>query len=154
MSYPENVTKKKSRRTIVAAVLAVLALCCGGGILIAATSGNKPPSNPGAAAASAAVQLAEGARSASAAPPATTGAAKPAAPTIADGTWTVGEDFPAGNYKATGAGDRCYWAIYTSGKNQSFDALIDNHAGGGNLRVTLKAGQDFETKRCGTWAKV
>jgi hypothetical protein len=82
----------------------------------------------------------------------TTAAAKPAAPTISDGTWTVGEDFPAGTYKTIGAGSSCYWAIYKSGTNGS--DIIDNHIGGGNLRVTLKAGQDFETARCGTWAKV
>ncbi|WP_344620731.1 hypothetical protein [Dactylosporangium salmoneum] len=88
-------------------------------------------------------------------PAATTAAAPPpAAPTIDDGTWTVGEDFPAGTYKTTGAGDSCYWAIYKSGTNQSFDSMVDNHLGGGNLRVTVKAGQDFETKRCGVWSKV
>lgn len=75
----------------------------------------------------------------------------PAAPTIKDGTWTVGEDMPAGTYKVIGAGERCYWSITASGSNGS--DIVDNHLGGGNLHVTLKAGQDFESKRCGTWVK-
>lgn len=75
-------------------------------------------------------------------------------PTIDDGTWTIGEDYPAGTYKTTGSDQLCYWAIYKSGQNQSFDSIITNHNGGGNLRVTLKAGQDFETERCGTWTLV
>lgn len=77
--------------------------------------------------------------------------AKPAN-SIDDGTWTVGEDFPAGTYKTTGSGEDCYWSIYKSGTNQS--DIVNNHIGGGNLRVTLKKGQDFETARCGTWTKV
>lgn len=77
--------------------------------------------------------------------------ATPAVPSITDGTWTVGEDIPAGTYKVTGAGSTCYWKIAKSGTNGS--DIIDNHIGGGNLRVVLKAGQDFETARCGTWVK-
>jgi hypothetical protein len=86
---------------------------------------------------------------------ATTAAAPPPpppAPTIDDGTWTVGEDIPAGTYKAVGAGSDCYWGIYKSGTNQN--DIIDNHVGGGNLRVTLKAGQDFTSERCGVWTKI
>jgi hypothetical protein len=54
-------------------------------------------------------------------------------------------------YKVIGAGSNCYWGIYKSGANGS--DIIDNHIGGGNLRITLKAGQDFRTERCGTWTK-
>jgi hypothetical protein len=78
----------------------------------------------------------------------------PPPPTIVDGTWTVGEDFPVGNYQTIGAASNCYWAIYKSGTNQDLGSIVNNHFGGGNLRVTLKRGQDFETKRCGTWKKV
>jgi cytoskeletal protein RodZ len=74
-------------------------------------------------------------------------------PTIVDGTYTVGEDFPAGTYKVTGAGPDCYWAIYKSGTNQDMDSIVNNHLGPGNLRVTLKVGQDFESLNCGTWVK-
>lgn len=77
--------------------------------------------------------------------------AKPAN-SIDDGTWTVGEDIPAGTYKTTGSGETCYWSITKSGSNG--DDIINNHIGGGNLRVTLKKGQDFETARCGTWTKI
>jgi hypothetical protein len=74
---------------------------------------------------------------------------------IEDGSWTVGEDFPAGVYKVTGAGDLCYWAIYKPGANVGgFDGIVENHNGGGNLKVTLKQGYGVESERCGTWAKV
>lgn len=72
--------------------------------------------------------------------------------TITDGTWTVAEDVPAGTYKTTGSGADCYWSLTKSGSNG--DDIINNHIGGGNLRVTLKKGQDFETDRCGTWTKI
>jgi hypothetical protein len=79
----------------------------------------------------------------------------PAARRSSDGTWIVGEDFPAGTYKAANAGDNCYWAIYKPGANVGGgDGIEDNHIGGGSLRVTLQKGQGFTTNRCGTWAKV
>lgn len=78
--------------------------------------------------------------------------ATPSVPTINEGTWTVGEDFPAGTYKTTGSGPDCYWQISPAGSNGS--QITDNHLGGGNLRVTLKAGQEFTTERCGVWTKV
>lgn len=77
---------------------------------------------------------------------------QPAAPTIADGTWSVGVDFPAGTYRTQGAGGTCYWKISRSGSNGG--DIINNHIGGGNLTVTLRIGQDFESARCGTWVKV
>lgn len=78
---------------------------------------------------------------------------KPTGPVtvIDDGTWTVGVDIVAGTYRAVGAGADCYWAILKSGTNGS--DIVNNGLGGGNLTVTLKVGQDFETKRCGTWNK-
>jgi hypothetical protein len=79
----------------------------------------------------------------------------PAAATIGEGSWTVGEDFPAGTYKTTGAGETCYWAIYKPGSNiGGSEGILENHNGGGNLRVTLQKGQGFESDRCGTWSKV
>lgn len=70
---------------------------------------------------------------------------------IAEGTWTVGVDIVAGTYRVVGAGKDCYWSITKTGSNGS--DIVDNAIGGGNLSVTLKAGQDFTTKRCGTWQK-
>ncbi|GAA1026624.1 hypothetical protein GCM10009557_04990 [Virgisporangium ochraceum] len=86
-----------------------------------------------------------------AAPPA--GAAPPAAggATIEEGTYSVGVDIQPGTYRAIGAGSDCYWSITKSGSNGS--DIIENHIGGGNLTVTLKAGQDFTSQRCGTWSK-
>jgi hypothetical protein len=88
------------------------------------------------------------------APPTTQAAPPPPPPkpTIREGTWTVGTDFPAGTYRTIGAGSACYWKITKSGSNDS--DIVNNHIGGGNLTVTLSSGQDFTTERCGTWTKV
>lgn len=75
----------------------------------------------------------------------------PAVPTIADGSWTVGTDFPPGTYRTEGAGSNCYWGIYKSGSNEA--DIIQNHIGAGNLTVTLQQGQDFTSRRCGVWKK-
>lgn len=132
----------------------ILGVCALGGIGAAVSGGVHGQARSSAPVTTGAQHVASPAvTAASPPPPAVTVAAAPVALSVGDGTWTIGEDAPAGTYKATGAPKECYWAIYTSGQNQSFDALIDNHLGGGNLRVTLKAGQDFETKRCGTWVK-
>jgi apolipoprotein N-acyltransferase len=78
---------------------------------------------------------------------------KQAANTIADGTWVVGVDIEAGTYKAkSSVGSSCYWAILTSGTNG--DDIINNDIPGGGLpSVTLAAGQDFKSSRCGSWTK-
>jgi len=78
----------------------------------------------------------------------------PAAPTIEDGTWTVGGDFPPGTYRtAEAVGSTCYWAITKSGTNGN-EIISNDIPGGGKPTVTLKAGQDFSSQRCGTWVKV
>ena len=85
--------------------------------------------------------------------------AAPAAPTkappatIEEGTWTVGEDFPAGTYKLqTAATSMCFWFIYKSGTNQGTTVESDIVTGG-RPTVTLKRGHDFKSD-CGTWVKV
>ena len=85
-------------------------------------------------------------------PPSPPAPPAPTKPTIGEGTWTVGMDMPAGTYRTVGADSDCYWAITKSGSNA--DDIISNHIGGGNLTVNLKAGQDFESYRCGTWQKL
>lgn len=74
---------------------------------------------------------------------------------IQDGQWEVGVDLPAGTYKVTTAVDpdaMCYWKITQTGKP---DNIIDNDIVKGGLpTVTVKAGQDFATEDCGTWARV
>lgn len=85
---------------------------------------------------------------------AVTGAEKTqAANTVADGTWVVGVDIEPGTYKAKAdVGSRCYWGIYATGSNG--DDIINNDIPGGGLpSVTLAAGQDFKSARCGSWTK-
>lgn len=78
---------------------------------------------------------------------------KKEAKTITDGTWVVGVDIEAGSYKANSSvGSSCYWAILASGTNG--DDIINNDLPGGGLpSVTLTAGQDFKSSRCGSWTK-
>jgi hypothetical protein len=76
---------------------------------------------------------------------------KKAENTIREGTWTVGVDIAPGTYRSTAdVGSRCYWAILASGTNGD-DIIANDIPGGGRPTVTLAEGQDFETKRCGTW---
>lgn len=85
---------------------------------------------------------------------AVTGAEKTqAANAVADGTWVVGVDIEPGTYKAKAdVGSRCYWGIYATGSNG--DDIINNDIPGGGLpSVTLAAGQDFKSARCGSWTK-
>jgi len=81
-------------------------------------------------------------------------ATKPAPLHIEDGVWTVGTDLPAGRYRATAnVSSGCYWSITKSGTNG--ETIIANDIpGGGRPSVTLKAGQDFTSQECGTWAKI
>ena len=85
---------------------------------------------------------------------AVTGAEKTkAANTVGDGTWTVGTDIAPGTYRAAAAvGSTCYWGIYRSGSNGS-DIIENDIPGGGRPVVTLSAGQDFNSTRCGDWVK-
>lgn len=92
----------------------------------------------------------------------TLGAEKPVAtgkpvagkPTIDDGTWVVGEDVPAGTYKVNQPVEQgCYWSITRSGSNGA-NIVQNDLPSGGRPKVTIKKGQDFETRDCGTWTKV
>jgi hypothetical protein len=85
---------------------------------------------------------------------AVTGAeAKKARNTVGDGTWTVGRSIDPGTYVTTAdVGASCYWGLYTSGSNGS-DIIDNDLPGGGRPQVTISAGQDFKTARCGTWTK-
>ncbi|TDU26039.1 hypothetical protein [Arthrobacter sp. JUb115] len=72
---------------------------------------------------------------------------------VEDGVWTVGSDIKAGTYRAKEAvGSDCYWAVVKTGTNGS-DIIDNGIPGGGRPAVTVKKGQDFESKRCGTWVK-
>ncbi|OFI39470.1 hypothetical protein BIU82_14190 [Arthrobacter sp. SW1] len=73
--------------------------------------------------------------------------------TVGDGTWTVGRDIAPGTYRATAdVGSSCYWGLYTSGSNGG-DIIENDLPGGGRPSVTVAAGQDFKSSRCGTWEK-
>lgn len=64
----------------------------------------------------------------------------------------VGEDVPAGTYRAADAvGADCYWK---KSRDAEGDDIIDNDIpGAGRPQVTLKAGQWFVTKHCADWVK-
>ncbi|MBP2413058.1 hypothetical protein JOF48_001857 [Arthrobacter stackebrandtii] len=79
--------------------------------------------------------------------------AKQAANTIGDGMWVVGDDVEPGVYKAkSDVGSSCYWAILASGTNGD-DIISNDLPGGGTPSVTLAAGQDFKSSRCGQWIR-
>lgn len=67
------------------------------------------------------------------------------------GMLVVGQDIAAGEYRTTSAND-CYYAWKTS---TSSDAdIIDNNIVSGTVTVTLRDGDVFESRRCGTWNKI
>lgn len=76
-----------------------------------------------------------------------------AANTIKEGTWTVGRDIEPGTYRTTAdVAGSCYWGIYRTGSNGS-DIVDNDIVTGGRPSVTLSAGQDFKSSRCGSWLK-
>lgn len=80
-------------------------------------------------------------------------AAAPKAPSIAgDDLVHVGEDVPAGTYRAVTAVDGdCYWK--KSKDAEGTDIIANDIPAGGRPQVTLKAGQWFTSHRCPDWAK-
>lgn len=75
---------------------------------------------------------------------------KKAVPTIDEGTWTVGEDVPAGTYKVVeNAGSDCYWARLKPNGD-----IIANYLGGGRPKVSIRKGEQFQTSGCPTFKKV
>jgi len=88
-----------------------------------------------------------------------TAPAAPAAPppgpvaSVGDGVYVVGQDMQPGTYRVSAAvTDGCYWAITKSGSNGA-DIVQNDLPKGGFPQVTVKAGQDFDSERCGTWVK-
>jgi hypothetical protein len=70
-----------------------------------------------------------------------------------DGTYEVGVDIEPGKYKTAGSAQdssfSCYWARL---KDDGED-IIDNSIQNGPQTVTLRAGELFETTRCGAWTR-
>lgn len=65
----------------------------------------------------------------------------------------VGEDVPAGTYRAQTdvAGMDCYWMKSSDAEGSN---IIDNDLpSGGRPQVTLKRGQWFVSNRCATWIR-
>lgn len=143
--------------SIVLAAVGGVALLCGG-ILgvggLAATTTAIPSPSPVYVTVGVPAPPAPAAATTSTSPPAP---APPAVPTIKDGTWTTGTDFPPGTYRTTAeVSSGCYWEITKTGSNGSSigDIIANDFPGGGRPSVTLAVGQDFKTQRCGTWALV
>jgi hypothetical protein len=76
------------------------------------------------------------------------------ATTLRDGfAYSVGTTMQAGTYQATATSGTCYWEITVSGTN--YDDIVQNDLGtNGTLSVTVGAGQDFQSQRCGPWTKI
>lgn len=140
---------------LLAAAVALVGLCSVGALVVGSTA------TPAAVESFAPTLPAE---APSAKPTTAAPAAKPAKPskpappppaTVDDGTWTVGEDIPAGTYKVNqpvDAGAMCFWSITKTGSNGQ-NIIANDLPSGGRPSVVLKKGQDFETNRCGTWTK-
>lgn len=154
MTTPNRKRPGKAPLIFVTVAIALTAVCLMSVLAVAFTADRKPDGSStrqpiaGASTSVTTSVPAAPAPAQSAAPP------SPVVPTIDEGTFTIPDDFPAGTYEAKGAEKTCYWAIYKTGTNQDFGSIVSNHIGGGNLRVVLKAGQDFQTNRCPSWIKV
>lgn len=75
---------------------------------------------------------------------------------VGNGTYTVGTDMAAGTYKVTGeltADMNCFWSIYVTGSN-GHDIVANDLPTGGWPQITVKKGQDFDSRGCGTWKKI
>jgi hypothetical protein len=83
--------------------------------------------------------------------------AKPAGPAAAipgDGTYLVGKDIKAGQYRTQNPDGSCYWARL-KGTGGGVDDIIANGNPSGPAIVTIAASDKaFESQRCGEWAAV
>lgn len=86
--------------------------------------------------------------------PTTTAKSKPVASIHGDDVVHVGEDIPAGTYRAVAdvdEGGYCYWQKSSDAEGQK---IISNGAPqGGRPQVVLKSGQWFSSTGCPGWAK-
>jgi hypothetical protein len=122
------------------------------GIIVQATNGTRStPATPSAGASAA--------RTVEAAPLTTFRAPTEAAPvgplsTFSDGVYEVGRDIHAGSYVAPGAqGPSCYWERATD-PSAGLDAIIANdRTRGGQVLISVKAGEFLKVDGCGTWTK-
>jgi hypothetical protein len=145
---PRPATRKGTGLRIVLLIVA-LTVTCFAGVAVGAVFA-QPEANGTSTAAAPPERVAEpGTASVGASP------AKTQAPTLDDGVWVVGDDMPAGRYRATETvSSRCYWEISKTGGEGLSDIISNDLPGGGRPQVTLKKGQTFKTDNCGTWRKV
>lgn len=142
--------------SIVLAVLGAVGLLCGIvgiGVGASKSGGVTAASSPSPVPVTVFVTT-QAAAPSTAAAPTSTQPPPPSVPTIREGNWTVGTDFPPGTYRTTAdVSAQCYWSITASGTNGR-DIIANDIPGGGRPTVTLAVGQDFHTSRCGTWALI
>lgn len=76
-----------------------------------------------------------------------------AANSFAGGLMVVGRDVGAGTYRTGQITGMCYYA-WKSSTEADADIVDNNIVKEGTATVTLRDGQIFESKSCGTWTKV
>jgi hypothetical protein len=136
----------------------VIALCAVGGALMT-SGGSKPDAITLDIPASSAAATTEPTTASTTEPTkAAVAPAKPKAtpkprPTIEEGVWHVGEDIPAGTYRAdeSVSGMDCYWKKASDSEGDNI--IANDLPTGGRPQVTLRKGQWFTTQDCGTWTK-
>jgi len=64
-------------------------------------------------------------------------------------TWIVGPDLEPGTWEVLSASPDCAWDVTSTGQ----DDVGRSNRGGGHWRVSLVAGEMFETTQCGTWRR-
>ena len=144
---PPVAGKRSTVRTVLIVVGVLLALCVFGGVVAAAIgdSDNTPTrpltaqdqGNRDAAAVPTSPSTSSPAATATTSPAAKPTKAKPEPVRIGEGSYRVGEDIPAGRYKAVERADAdCYWS------REKGTSIIDNNIGGGFPQFTTRKGED------------
>lgn len=170
-AYPPPARRKRNLLPwIISAAVAAVGLCLF--VAILATAGPQKPaatSSPATSSPAAAVTgnpaLADVPEwsSANTVAPTTKAPTAPAKAKVqieADTLVHVGEDVPAGTYRAVwdanageafGLTGECYWKKSSDAEGQ--DIIANDIVTGGRPQVTLKKGQWFTSARCGEWLK-
>ena len=80
----------------------------------------------------------------------------PSASTVGDGMHAVGYHMKSGTYSAYGStgDDYCYWAKVSGFTGDSDEIIENDFIQGKPSRVTVSAGQGFESSGCGTWRRI
>ena len=78
---------------------------------------------------------------------------------VKPGVWLVGEDVAPGNYQSesldsAGPLRACRWTVSSSLQTNYTDVVVRDSMLTGIATVTLEAGQQIESKNCGTWTSL